>query len=110
MDAALLLLDEPTAELDPAGARAVWRLLRLLAGEGRAVVVATSDLDAVPDVADRAVWLEEGAVRAVGTPEILATDAACAEGRGTTVASVWRAAGLAAPYPLTVADAVQRWR
>src|SRR5439155_1681757 len=57
MDPDLVLLDEPTAELDPAGARSMWRLLRLLAGEGKAIVVATSELDAVPDVADRVVWL-----------------------------------------------------
>src|SRR5207249_1949387 len=49
MDPDLVLLDEPTAELDPAGARSMWRLLRLLAGEGKAIVVATSELDAVPD-------------------------------------------------------------
>ncbi|PYO65922.1 MAG: energy-coupling factor ABC transporter ATP-binding protein [Gemmatimonadetes bacterium] len=109
MDPDLVLLDEPTAELDPAGARSMWRLLRLLAGEGKAIVVATSELDAVPDVADRVVWLEAGAVRAIGTPQLLAEDAACDDGLGTTVARIWRAAGLAPPYPLTVADAVQRW-
>jgi energy-coupling factor transporter ATP-binding protein EcfA2 len=110
MDPGLLLLDEPTAELDPGGARAVWRLVRELAREGKAVVVATSDLDALPDVADRVVWLEEGSVRAVGPPALLADDAVCGAGLGTTIAGVWRAAGLAAPYPLTVAAAVPRWR
>ncbi len=109
MDPDVVLLDEPTAELDPAGARSVWRLLRLLAGEGKAIVVATSELDAVPDVADRVVWLEDGAVRAIGTPQLLAEDAAGDGGVGTTVAGIWRAAGLAPPYPLTVADAVRRW-
>src|SRR5207247_9950969 len=97
MDPDLVLLDEPTAELDPAGARSMWRLLRLLAGEGKAIVVATSELDAVPDVADRGVWLEAGAVRASRTPPLLAEDAAGDGGVGTTVAGIWRAAGLAPP-------------
>src|SRR2546422_6952664 len=110
MDPDVVLLDEPSTELDPAGARALWRLVRVLAGEGKAIVVATSDLDAVPDVADRVAWLEQGAVRSTGTPDLLAEEATCAAGLGTTVARVWRAAGLDAPYPLTVADAVQRWR
>lgn len=110
MDPALVLLDEPTAELDPAGARALWRLVRALAEEGRSVVLATSDLDALPEVADRVVWLDRGRVAATGTPALLASDAACAAGLGTTVARVWRAAGLAAPYPATVTEAVGRWR
>ena len=42
--------------------------------------------------------------------DLLAEEARCEAGLGTTVAGVWRAAGLAAPYPLTVADAIQRWR
>ncbi|HYK82841.1 MAG TPA: ABC transporter ATP-binding protein [Gemmatimonadales bacterium] len=110
MDPALLLLDEPTAELDPAGARLLWRLVRTLAADGRAVIVATSDLDALPGVADRIVWLERGRVVQMGPPGLLADDALCAAGLGTTVASVWRAGGLAAPYPLTVAEARRRWR
>lgn len=110
MDPGLVLLDEPTAELDAAGAHALGRLLRVLAGEGKAILLATSALDAVPDVADRVVWLEGGVVRAAGTPDLLAEVAACEAGVGTTVATIWQAAALAAPFPLTVADALRRWR
>lgn len=109
MDPALLLLDEPTAELDPAGARVLWELLRTLAREGTAVLVATSDVDALPEVADRVLWLAQGRVAALGTPALLADDAVCAADLGTTVATTWRAAGLAPPYPITVADASRRW-
>lgn len=110
MDSGLVLFDEPAAELDAEGASALWRLIRVLAKEGKAVLLATSALDALPDVADRVVWLEDGAVRAVGTPELLADVAACDAGLGTSVATVWRASGLPGPYPLTVAHAVRRWR
>ncbi len=110
MEPELILLDEPTAELDPAGARMTWRLLRTLAGEGKAIVAASSDLDALPDAADRIVWLERGAVRRIGVPEeVLSLDAIWRDGPGSTaVAAVWRDAGLAAPFPLTVTDAVRR--
>ncbi len=110
MDPALLLLDEPAAELDPAGARMLWRLVRTLANDGKAVLLATSDLDALPDVADRVIWLEGGRAVKSGTAALLADEALCAAGLGTTVAGVWRGAGLPAPYPATVAEAVRRWR
>lgn len=113
MEPALLLLDEPTAELDPAGSELVWHLLRELAREGAAVLVATSDVDALPEAVDRVVWLAHGAVRRAGAvrevladPELWNADAP----GSTTVAGVWRDAGLPAPPALTVADAVARLR
>lgn len=109
MDPAVLLLDEPVAELDPGGARDVWRLVRALSDEGAAIVVATSDLDALPEVADRIVWLERGEVVETGPSALLASETLCAARLGTQVAEVWRAAGLAAPYPATVAEAARRW-
>jgi len=61
-------------------------------------------------VADRVVWLEQGAVRAVGTPDLLAEAAPCDAGLGTSVATVWRRGELPEPAPLTILDAVKRWR
>lgn len=113
MQPEVLLLDEPTAELDPGGALAVWRLIRELAAEGTAVVVATSDLDALPDAADRVVWLAGGRVRAVGQSRaVLADEALWSDAEGgpgsTAVAGAWRRAGLAGPPPLTVQEALER--
>jgi energy-coupling factor transport system ATP-binding protein len=107
----VLLLDEPTAELDPAGARDAWRLGRQLAAEGKALLVATSDLDALPEAVDRVVWISHGRVRADGPTTVVLRDAALegADGPGgTAISAVWRRAGLASPVPLTVADAVRR--
>lgn len=109
----VLLLDEPTAELDPLAARRVWELIRSQARDGMTVIVATSDLDALPDIADRVAWLEAGAIRTVGTSgEVLADRALAADtAPGTTaVAAVWRQAGLGEPPPLTPAQAVERLR
>jgi energy-coupling factor transporter ATP-binding protein EcfA2 len=113
MEPDLLLLDEPTAELDPAGAVLVWQLVRELArADRKCVLVATSDLDAIPDFATQVVWLDHGRVRATGRPaDVLSRDDIWTDGPGsTTVAGLWRQAGLAAPVPLTVTDAVARLR
>jgi energy-coupling factor transporter ATP-binding protein EcfA2 len=105
----LLLLDEFTAELDPAGVELAWRVVTRTARErGVAVLVASSDLDAVARYATRVVWLEAGHVRAAGSPQaVLGSEEVWgSEGPGgPDVAAVWRAAGRAAPYPITVAGA-----
>src|SRR5258706_15079825 len=50
MDAGVLLLDEPTAELDPAGAALVWRRVRGPARPARqSVLVATHDPERSPE-------------------------------------------------------------
>jgi energy-coupling factor transporter ATP-binding protein EcfA2 len=111
MDPELVLFDEPTAELDPVAAQDIWELIRDLARQGKTVLVTTTDLDSLPAVADRVVWLERGAVRDSGAPgAVLSDGAALGAGLSTTVAAVWREAGLALPTPLTVAAAVRQWR
>ncbi len=63
----LLLLDEPTAGLDPAGERELAAVLARLARErGTAVIVATHAIQLVPLLADRAVVLGEGRILADG--------------------------------------------
>src|SRR2546422_22900 len=51
---------EPPAGLDRGGARAWGRLVRGRGGGGRAIVAARGDPAAVPAVADRVAWLEQG--------------------------------------------------
>lgn len=108
MEPDVYLFDEPTLELDPAGAAEVTQLLPALARHAT-VLVASADVDRLAPVADRAVLLERGRVVADGAPaEVLGDPRAVVAGCGTTVAEIARAAGLAAPYPLTVAAALRR--
>ena len=65
----VLVLDEPTAGLDPATREAMLGVIRDLRDEGVTVVLVSHDLDEVAEVADRVCVLEDGAVAAVGTPE-----------------------------------------
>jgi energy-coupling factor transporter ATP-binding protein EcfA2 len=64
----LLLLDDPAAELDPAGADALYALLRELAAGGATVVVATPDTARAARVASRVIVLDQGRVAADGPP------------------------------------------
>lgn len=67
-DPDLLLLDEPTAGLDPQGSMFLWQELDRRAEAGRAVVVITHDLDAAERHAQRVVILDEGRIIAKGSP------------------------------------------
>ena len=59
-DPQLLVLDEPTAVLAPAEIDQLFRLLRSLAEEGRAVVLVAHKLDEILSIADRVTVLRQG--------------------------------------------------
>ncbi len=58
LDPRALLLDEPTANLDPIAADAVWRAVAEAADAGAAVVLATHDLRAAEALCDRVLILD----------------------------------------------------
>lgn len=92
----LLLLDEPTASLDLAHQVAAFARLRELARSGRALLVATHDLNLAAGFADRVVLLHHGRVHASGTPhEVLRHESVSA----TLGAGLWVGAHPAAPVP-----------
>ena len=89
MDPQLLLMDEPTASLDPARRGELGETLVKLTRQGRTLVVTTHDDDFARDFADRVVVLadgevvEEGAARAVlSNPRHEATRALLARSGG----------------------------
>lgn len=64
----LLLLDEPSAALDVNYQEQVLALAREYAGRGNAVIVVLHDLAAAAAYADRVLMIDDGAMRAYGTP------------------------------------------
>ena len=75
LDPRLLLMDEPTAALDPPRRDALGRSLRALAAEGRGLLVATHDLEFARSWADRVVVLDRGvAVREGPAGAVLSDD------------------------------------
>jgi len=64
-DPAVILADEPTANLDSRIGHEIMRLLRRIAKEqGRSVVIVSHD-QRIRDIADRVLWLEDGAFKDV---------------------------------------------
>jgi energy-coupling factor transport system ATP-binding protein len=64
----VLVLDEPTAGLDPYARAELIDLVGRLKASGMTVVFVSHDLDEVAEVADRVCVLEGGEVRSVGPP------------------------------------------
>ena len=62
----LMLFDEPTSALDPELEGEVLRVIRLLAEEGRTMVLVTHDMEFARSVARRAVFLHEGRIEEEG--------------------------------------------
>jgi simple sugar transport system ATP-binding protein len=73
-EARLLILDEPTTILNPRETESLYRLLRKLASEGRAIAVVTHHLDEVLSYSDRVSVLRRG--KLVGTDETATVDRA----------------------------------
>ncbi len=63
----LLLLDEPTASLDPAARREVWDAVRDLVATGTDVLLTTHYLEEADELADRVVVIDHGRAIASGT-------------------------------------------
>jgi ABC-2 type transport system ATP-binding protein len=66
-DPDLVILDEPTAGLDPIGCREVKDVILALARRGKTVILSSHLLSDVEDVCDRVVIYYGGRVRAMGT-------------------------------------------
>src|ERR1017187_5059419 len=69
LDPEVLLLDEPTAMLDPRSQSQLIDLIQNWKGSSKAVITATHQLEIVEDIAERVVVLEQGTVAATGSPQ-----------------------------------------
>ena len=64
----LLLLDEPTAGLDPQSRRQLWQRIDQVRAQGSGIVLTTHSMEEVQAVCDRIVIIDHGRIRATGTP------------------------------------------
>ncbi len=69
MDPKIMLFDEPTSALDPEMVGEVLDVMKQLAQEGMTMVVVTHEMGFAREVADRVIFMDEGKVVEVGTPE-----------------------------------------
>jgi energy-coupling factor transport system ATP-binding protein len=64
----ILVLDEPTAGLDPRGAREMMALFKGLHDNGTTVILVTHDMNIVLEYSDTVIVMEDGEVREITTP------------------------------------------
>ncbi|BCJ86779.1 ATP-binding cassette domain-containing protein [Effusibacillus dendaii] len=86
----LLLLDEPTAGLDPSAQRGLLEILRELSELGITVVVATHDLDAFFPLADQVAVLYNGKLAFAGRPDSLVEQPAILQDAGLVLPTAAR--------------------
>jgi len=73
-DPQLLILDEPTAGVDPIGAAAITELILELKARGKTVLITSHLLAQIEEVCDRVAILDKGHLLACGTVAALSTE------------------------------------
>jgi len=114
MQPKVLVLDEPTSQMDPIGTREVFGVIRTMAEKGMTVVLVEHKLEWIANFADRVIALHEGQILLDGKPrDVLTSDALTDKGFGisryTSVARKARDMGLwkLDKLPVTLEEAVE---
>ena len=79
MQPKVLVLDEPTSQMDPIGTREVFSVIRKLAEQGMTVVLVEHKVEWIAQFADRVIALKDGRILLDGTPSEVLTSAIVAE-------------------------------
>ncbi|WP_370560927.1 energy-coupling factor ABC transporter ATP-binding protein [Edwardsiella tarda] len=80
LGAKYLLLDEPTAGLDPAGRTQMMAIIRRIAAQGNHVLISSHDIDLIYEISDTVYVLAKGALLAQGAPgEVFACETMMAQ-------------------------------
>jgi len=114
MQPKVLVLDEPTSQMDPVGTREVFSVIREMAHRGLTVILVEHKVEWIAAFADRVIALKDGQILMQGTPsEVLTSDLLAENGFGisryTSVARKAKAQGLwkKERLPVTLDEAVQ---
>ena len=113
----IMVLDEPTAGLDPNGVTNLVKLLKELNAEGITIVISTHEVNLVPDYANKAFVMVDGNLIAEGTPREIFSQPDILEQANLEIPIVTElfqqieAEGLdiGGEYPLTIEEAKQRF-
>jgi energy-coupling factor transporter ATP-binding protein EcfA2 len=113
----LLVLDEPTSQMDPIGTREVFGVVRKMAEEGMSVVMVEHKVEWIANFADRVLALKDGHMLLEGKPnEVLTSDLLVENGFGlsryTSTAREARKRGLwkKENLPVTLDEAVEGFK
>jgi energy-coupling factor transporter ATP-binding protein EcfA2 len=107
----LLLLDEPTSQLDPAGSRDLFEVLAGLHRRGVTILMVEQKLEAVAALCPRVLALDGGRLIADGPPQRVFNDAAVVASAGVPAfARLPQRAGLPPPWPVTLESSLAVFR
>jgi ABC-2 type transport system ATP-binding protein len=67
----VLLLDEPTAGLDPQNKHALWEIIQTLKKQGKTIVLTTHMMDEAEELCSRVAIMDKGKIIALGSPSQL---------------------------------------
>ncbi len=73
IDPEVILMDEPTSDLDPKSRSELIGIIRELNNEGKTIIISTHDVNAIPDLMDR-VYVLNKTIIAEGTPQEIFSD------------------------------------
>jgi energy-coupling factor transporter ATP-binding protein EcfA2 len=114
MQPKVLVLDEPTSQMDPIGTREVFGVIRSMAERGMTVILVEHKVEWVAQFADRVIALRDGQILLDGTPSDVLTSPLLQENgfgvsRYTSVARRAKQMGLWKPeqLPVTLDQAVE---
>jgi energy-coupling factor transporter ATP-binding protein EcfA2 len=83
MQPKVLVLDEPTSQMDPIGTREVFGVIRTLAEKGMTVILVEHKVEWIAEFADRVIALHEGQILLEGTSSaVLTSDILSGKGFG----------------------------
>jgi cobalt/nickel transport system ATP-binding protein len=108
----LLILDEPTANLDLLSRRGLIDMLNELNAEGTTIIVSTHDVEALPELADRVIVISHGLLLGGGEMHNVLQDTALLESAGLELPSIARVfnklkdLGLVNEIPITYEEAL----
>ena len=69
MDPEILVIDEPTSQLDPKGTEDIFRIINLMANEGKTIILVEHKLELIAEYAQNILVLDEGEIILSGKAE-----------------------------------------
>ncbi|MGG4394974.1 ABC transporter ATP-binding protein [Paenibacillus thiaminolyticus] len=111
----VIVLDEPTSQLDPQGSEEVFQAIQNLSREGMTVILAEHKMEKLAAYADRIALLHEGSLIGIDTPSRLFSRADLTEYgvKPPVYTQVCREIGLCSPgkdtYPVTLEEAAEAY-
>ena len=85
----VLIMDEPAAGLDPRARLELRSLLRILSGQGKAILLSSHILSELQDICDGAIIIEKGKLLSAGTlPQLMAKASGVAAGTAEAAPAV----------------------